>query len=210
MADYDEIDAGHDERERQEGYTKATGKKQNKATRRRWRKLRQDELGGFTGIIDETVPGAICAASDEWELLELTVDAGAAETICPAAVAKGIPTEPGEKFRMGASYTCASGKPLPNLGEKRCDAYFGDSPTMRGLRMQVADISRPLLSVSRAVDSGCGVVFDQGWSYIEDKGIGEKTSLVRKGGLYVLDNWVKAKKSGTGLGSPFGGPGAKK
>jgi len=207
MANYDEIDAEHD---RREGYTKATGKKRNKAARRRWRKLRQDELGGFTGIIDETVPQAICAASEEWELLELTVDSGAAETICPASAAKGIPTEPGEKFRMGASYTCASGKPLPNLGEKRCDAYFGDSPTMRGLRMQVADISRPLLSVSRAVDSGCRVVFDQGWSYIEDKGTGEKTSLVRKGGLYVVDSWVKAKKNNTGHSSPFGGPGAKK
>ena len=103
----------------------------------------------------------------DWERIELTVDSGAAETICPAASAKSVPTVPGEKFKAGASYTCASGKPLPNLGEKKCLAYFGDSPTARGLRMQVADISRPLLSVSRAVDSGCRVVFDSQWSYIE-------------------------------------------
>ena len=28
-----------------------------------------------------------------------------------------------EEFLAGANYTCASGKPLPNLGEKQCLAY---------------------------------------------------------------------------------------
>ena len=78
---------------------------------------------------------------------------------------------------MGASYTCASGKPLPNLGEKKCHAYFGDSGTARGMRMQVADVSRPLMSVSRAVDSGCRVVFDKNWSYIECRAEGPGTAL---------------------------------
>ena len=55
------------------------------------------------------------------------------------------------------------------------------------------------------MDSGCKVVFDQGWSYIEDKGTEEKTSLVRKGGLYVLDSWVKAKRAARGIGRLLAG-----
>ena len=76
--------------------------------------------------------------------------------------------------------------------------------------MQVADISRPLLSVSRAVDSGCRVVFDEDWSYIEDKMSGERTSIERKGGLYVMESWVKSKlDKSVPSTAPFTGPGVK-
>ena len=150
-------------------------------------------------MLDETLPQPLCVTGDEWERIELTVDSGAAETICPAAVAKNVPTVPGEKYKACASYTCASCKPLPNRGVKRCLAYFSDSGTARGLRMQVADINRPCLSVSRAV---------------EDRVSGERTSIERRGELYVMESWVKAKGDDTadqdkGKSSPFGGPGAK-
>ena len=122
---------------------------------------------------------------------------------------------PGEKFKMGASYTCTSGKPLPNLGERLCFAYFSDSSTARGLRMQIADVSKPLMSVSRAVDSGCRVIFDKDWSYIEDKATGERTTVERRGGLYVLESWVKSKpeakpETGEPATAPFHGPGPRR
>ena len=64
---------------------------------------------------------------------------------------------------------------------------------MHGLTMQVAEVNRPLLSVSKCVDGGNKVVFDGDWSYIEDKRTGERTTLHRKGGLYTMQSWVRAK-----------------
>ena len=198
----------------EESWTVSTGAKRNMKNQSARRRDARDRVQQYAGVCDETLPQPLNAVGD-WERLDWIVDSGAAETICPAAMARGVPTEPGEKFKMGASYTCASGKPLPNLGEKKCYAYFGDSGTARGMRMQVADVSRPLMSVSRAVDSGCRVVFDQNWSYIEDKATGERTSIERRGGLYVMESWLKAKPSGTTNNgdnppAPFHGPGPRK
>ena len=58
------------------------------------------------------------------------------------------------------------------------------------------------MSVSKAVDAGNKVVFDDGWSYIEDKRTGYRTTIQRRGGVYVLESWVKARDGSEG--QPFG------
>ena len=165
----------------------------------------------FTGVIDEESDDLILATGEEWERLELTVDSGAAETICPATSANNVPTKPGDKFRQGVRYTCANGKKLNNLGEKQCLMANGENATQRNLTLQVAEVNRALLSVSRAVDNGNRVVFDEGWSYIEDKRTKERTTLERRGGLYVLEAWVKSRPSvPADTSSPFGRQGQKR
>ena len=160
-----------------------------------------------------TVDGdeAICMAGQEWELIELTVDSGAAETICPASMATSVTTQPGPKTIQGVKYTCAGGRKLPNLGEKRCTLATNDSTTQRSMTMQVADVSRPLLSVARSVDAGNRIVFDQQWSYTEDRKTGERTTLTRQGGLHVLDAWIKGKQNASEQPAmPFGRQGMQK
>ena len=79
--------------------------------------------------------------------------------------------------------------------------------------MQVAEVTRALLSVSKAVDAGNRVVFDEQWSYLENKKTGERTTIKRRGGLYVMESWVRARKDGErprGVGQPFGRPGLNK
>ena len=44
------------------------------------------------------------------------------------------------------------------------------------------------------------VVFDQEWSYLEDKATGERTSLVRRNGLLVLQARVRPKKDSQAKG----------
>ena len=135
-----------------------------------------------------------------WEKLELTVDSGAAETICPAKEVMSVATTPGAKFIQGVRYTCANGKKLPNLGEKKMVMCTDESNVQHKITMQVADVNRALMSVSKAVDAGNKVVFDDGWSYIEDKSY--RTTIQRRGGLYVLESWVKARDESDG--QPFG------
>ena len=58
------------------------------------------------------------------------------------------------------------------------------------LTMQVVNVNKPLLSVQRAIDGGNRVVFEKGWSYIENVKSGEKTWLEEKGGMFMLKVWV--------------------
>ena len=140
----------------------------------------------------------------------MTVDSGAAETICPSTYAPNVQVVPGAKMKQGVTYTCAGGKVLPNLGEKRCLLATEESHTEHVMNMQVAGVNRALLSVSRAVDSGNRVIFDRDWSYIENKTTGEKTTITRKGGLYVLDAWIKQRpEDDNGKPAPFQGQGGR-
>lgn len=165
-------------------------------------------------VLEEEDDGSInVAGADGWERIELTVDSGAAETICPAKSIPSVPTTPGVKFKQGARYTCANGKKLDNLGEKRCILATDESPIAHNLTMQVAEVNRAILSVSKAVDAGNRVIFDDRWSYIEDKRTGQRTALQRRGGLYVLESWVRARgeeeqpSASNRRPAPFGRPG---
>ena len=97
------------------------------------------------------------------------MDSGAAETICPADQAGGIQTIPGRKFAAGVRYTFP-GQENAQSGGKTCVMRTAESTTTRNLAMQVADVNRALPSISKAVDAGNRVVFDDRWSYIEDSG----------------------------------------
>ena len=162
----------------------------------------------FAGVLEEDGNTPICVAG-EWEKIELTVDSGAAETICPASCALGVKTSPGVKMSQGVRYTCAGGRKIPNLGEKKCIMMTSEASTERKLALQVADVNRALLSVSKAVDGGNRVISDKDWSYIEDRTTGERTTLVRKGGLYVVETWVKSRSDDVPPGQPFGRQGMR-
>ena len=57
--------------------------------------------------------------------------------------------------------------------------------------VQITDVSKGLLSVSKLVRAEKRVVFDDEGSYIEDKRTGEIMSLREVGGMYMLKLWVK-------------------
>ena len=59
--------------------------------------------------------------------------------------------------RDGGTYMTATAEPVPNLGEQvlQCEMAEGYARTML---VQVADISRPLLSAARLNDTGNSVI----------------------------------------------------
>ena len=128
--------------------------------------------------------------------------------------APNVATVPGKKLEQGVKYTCAGGKKLPNLGEKKCLMSTTEDTAEHRLTMQVADVNRALLSVSKAVDGGNRVVFDKDWSFIEDRRTGLRTTIRREGMLYVLDAWVKQRSdeniTGNEKRSDFPRPGARR
>ena len=58
---------------------------------------------------------------------------------------------------------------------------------MRKLRVSVADVHKVLLSVSKIMDANNRIVFDNDWSYIEDKVSKEKTTIWRKKDVFIVN-----------------------
>ena len=61
-----------------------------------------------------------------------------------------------------------------------------------GMTFQIAEVNKILASVSRIVEGGNRVVFDnpQIGSYIENKTNGNRTYLRQANGVYYMDVWV--------------------
>ena len=77
----------------------------------RWAAARRARTNvGFICVLEEEGPMAICTADVEWVKLELTLDSGAAETICPGAEATNVPTAPGRTMDQSVRFTCAGEK----------------------------------------------------------------------------------------------------
>ena len=135
-------------------------------------------------------PRPVCVVQEEtgWELLEMTVDSGAPETMIPPQAVEVAPTAPSESSKRGVVYEVANGERVPNLGEKRFRASTEEG-LVRDLRAQVADINRPLLSVSKLVATGHTIVFGPGGSYIHDPN-GDHIWMNEAGGMYTLRLWV--------------------
>ena len=59
------------------------------------------------------------------------------------------------------------------------------------MRVQVAEVNKALLSVSKVVKAGNKVVFDEEGSFIEDKKTGERMWMKEEAGMYMLKMWVR-------------------
>ena len=158
-------------------------------------------------------------AIGDWERIEFTVDSGAAETVIPSMSLKSVPTVSGEKHKNGIEYESACGTKIPNEGEKKCLLSTADAPAEKPATFQVADIHKSLMSVSKMVDRGNTVCFGPEGSWVFNPGTSEYTTLRRKGGLFVMDAWVRSmpgdskhidpKPSGSSQAPGFTRPGMK-
>ena len=91
----------------------------------------------------------------------LTVDSGAADHVLQIAWLTWIVMTASLGSLRGLHYVSASGGRLPNLGE-RLVKFMTPEGTWASIVFQVAGINKPLLSVSRLIDDGWRVVFDEG------------------------------------------------
>ena len=135
--------------------------------------------------------GLLLSAADGWERVTLMVDSGASDTVIPPTVCRNAETHATAK--VGIEYECANGRPLYNLGEKRCDAMLGNGKDIIGMAFQVVDVGRALLSVSRVCAQGHDVVFsEKKGSFIHLDGDPRKAVPLRNsGGVFELDVWMR-------------------
>lgn len=102
----------------------------------------------------------INAVEDYPRKLVLTIDSGASENVIGRHAVPRCPMRPSAGSRAGVTYVAANGMQMPNLGEKRVKVRTKEGCCCE-LKMQVTDVRKPLMSVSKICDAGHRVTF---WS----------------------------------------------
>ena len=111
-----------------------------------------------------------------------------------------FPVEDSEASKAGVYYTGANGGKLFNLGQTHVPIAL-DNGARTLATFQVADVSRPLMSVSKVCEIGNRVVLGSNGGYILNLATGAATQFIKKDGIYVFMIWVPPPYE-----SPFGRP----
>ena len=167
------------------------------------KKMNDDQTHQGINIFDyaPSSKASLCpmtAPDEEWYEVELTADTGACDTVVPKLMCPGIPITPSVQSLRGMEYEVATGESIPNLGEKRCEMWTEGASAPKSISMQVADVHKALLSLSRCADMGFESRFGAPFGCLIDTMTGEITPLQRRGNLYILRAWIRA--------APFGRP----
>ena len=93
-------------------------------------------------------------------------------------------------------YEVEDGRPIPNLGERRCVMWTEGAGEPRPINLQVADVHKALLSLSRCANMGFESRFGRLAGALIDEETQDVIPLHRKGNLYVFKCWLRA--------APFG------
>ena len=134
--------------------------------------------------LGKKTPGAV--------LVEAVVDSGAVDSVTPPKIFHA-PVKPSEMSKSGTKYEGPDKSKIPNLGET--DAVFAvDEGHSCGLRMQVADIARPLIAASHLADGGNIVQLGKKGGTIIHEKTGRKIAVQRRGGIYLLRMWISPPK----------------
>ena len=146
--------------------------------------------------------------SDEWETIDAILDSGASVTVIPPHVGRGYDIQLGEASKAGVRYEVANGEEIPNLGEKNF-LVMTEEGTWRGLKAQVAEVSKALQSVHGLVKAGHLMVFGDGddgcQHYVMNKINGEVNAVGDDGINYLMRLHIAPQPL-----SPFGGQAASR
>ena len=132
---------------------------------------------------------------EEWFEVELTADTGACDTVVPTTMCPSIPITPSAQSIRGMEYEVATGQSIPNLGEKKCQMWTEGASMPKSISMQVADVHKALLSLSRCADMGFENRFGAAYGCLIHTTTGEVIPLQRRGNVYILRAWIRAAPS---------------
>lgn len=138
----------------------------------------------------------ICAVQEgEWEVIKVTVDSAAWKSVWPRRVAQVFPLEESEMSRKGQEFCAANETTIKNYGQRRIRGTTGCYSQL-AMTVQVADVSKPLLSVNELNSNGNRVVFyeDQLGGHIRNVKTGKMVKLYSEDGECKFDLWVPAAK----------------
>ena len=122
---------------------------------------------------------------DKGRVIEMTIDSGAAETVTGEDEIPEVSTIKPTGPERETKYVLPDGTLVDNTGEKHVDITTSEGSKCTVI-MQVTNVRKSLMSVSKVCDAGHKVIFTKGGGYIEHELTGQRTKFERKGGVYSL------------------------
>jgi hypothetical protein len=147
----------------------------------------------------ERMIGAVGVDGKKFRTVEAVVDSGAVDSVVPPGFFTS-PVTPSPMSRGGRTYRAANGSRIENLGQQRVDFTTAEGHKC-GIALQVAQVEHPLISVAHLAAAGNTVELGAEGGRIVNKTTGREISLLRRGGVYILQMRVPQA-------SPFARPGA--
>ena len=145
----------------------------------------------FTAPSTEVSLNAV-AKKKKWICVPVAADTGAMVNVTPPQIFPMEIEETAESKR-GECFFGAAGPPIKNLGRQNVGgkvSWDNDAKAV-SLAFEVANISRPLASVSKICKKGFQAVFDDTESYLLHKATKQKIMLREENFMYYLDIWVE-------------------
>ena len=137
--------------------------------------------------------------------MNLVVDSGASTSILPLHMAKDHPLD---TTNPPKTYTSASKSEVRTTGEKSVICGFQNGQKLRTTWV-IADVHRPLCSVSRMVKHGYHVWFapeKEGGSGFWNASTNATMKIYEQGGVFLLPAWFQPPSAGPKPGFPGQGP----
>ena len=125
----------------------------------------------------------------KWVKVKSVMDSGASVPVAPPSMLPNVQVKPSEGSKRGQKFTSASKHKLKNLGEQRAKAYTEQGEQAEVL-FQIADVSKPLVSVSAICERGNRVIFGRNGGIVQNLYTGSQTPFYRENGVYVLSMWL--------------------
>ena len=129
-------------------------------------------------------------ANKKWVRIKSVVDSGASAPVAPPQMMPSIKIEPSEGSRRGQRYSSASKHKLRNLGQQHIKAMTENGEPTEVL-FQIADVSKPLVSVSAICEKGNRVIFGRAGGVVQNVKTGHIIPFQRENGIYVLSLWLE-------------------
>ena len=91
--------------------------------------------------------------------------------------------------KVGRNYTVADGKHIANMGVRTLVGTTSEG-SRRSIAFEVAEVTRPLASLSTIVKAGHRIVLEGSGGYIENTVSKERTAMYLENDVYVFDLYV--------------------
>lgn len=126
----------------------------------------------------------------KWVKVDSVVDSGAAAPVAPPDMLPGVKIVPSPGSLRGQKYTSASKHKLKNLGQQHIQACTEEGENTSVL-FQIADVSKPLVSVGSICEKGNRVIFGRSGGVVKNLQSGSEIPFYRRNGIYVLSLWLR-------------------
>ena len=125
-----------------------------------------------------------------WVRVESVIDSGASAPVAPPSMMPNVKVLPSEGSRRGQKWSSASKHKIRNWREQHLKACTEDGDHTDAL-FQIADVSKPLVSVSAICERGNRVIFGRNGGAIQNLRTNKLIPFHRRNGIYILSLWLE-------------------